>query len=171
MKNRLAAVILLATSAAHAAPPTIRSWAHGIMFTHAHNVEIAEAWTTRAPGTVWPPFRMVGTYAWFGFQEQVRVRKGGMQCRWVIDVTADLTDNGSVWIGVDSELAVGHALGVSSGVQTLIYSPPVNPCDYDLSGGMNVLDFSKFLNERPDWNGDGVCDADDLNQFMGLCGS
>lgn len=151
--------------------PVIRSVVSALVFMHCHDAIVREAWQVRELGTASCPLHLIGTYAAFTFYEESRESEGGTECRFVLGATADNTQNGTVRIAVDSWGAVGSADAYTTTASVDSSNLPMDPCNYNPLDGFNVYDFMLFLNEQPDWNGDGVYNSDDLNEFMGLCGS
>jgi hypothetical protein len=141
--------------------PIIRAFMAGLIFLGSNHATVVEERQEREPGTVACPFTAPEATA----QEIVVLAGGRTFCAWRIDAP-DLGDE-VIRVTVQPGTAVAAARAwhwePTQMVQLNHLTP--TPCDVDLSGSFNVNDFTAFLNQPYDWNGDGRFNVLD---FVGL---
>lgn len=154
------------------AQPTVRPTLTGLSFMNANQAFIQEPWTTRVPGTTTPPFVAVPPFLTQHARELIEAPAGAnlsdpWPCSWTLTIIGDPTQPMTAKLS-PGPLAITWAR--YSATYDLHPSITLNPCDIDLSGTTNVLDFMTFLNTPSyDWNGDGVFNVFDFNDFLNTC--
>lgn len=146
--------------------PLIRACLLGFMWLNTHDGAIVEKWQARPANITLPPFQIISGVNNSRQSEFSEIINGTTYCQWIIVIVANNGENPVVSVNPEIRIDRIQATTFNPYIEVNVWNPSNFPCDINLIGGLNVLDYMDFLNHPYDWNCDGVFNIFDYMNFL-----